>query len=85
MKEWQEVKNKGKASKRRKPTNDVGESFCVLADTQGNDDEEEEVGKTAFQNLKNDKKEEEEVPQSAFPYHKDLIFGMDHNDKVPFD
>ncbi len=41
---------------------------------------------TAFQNLKDNKKEEvEELPQSAFPYHKDLLFGMDHNDKVPFD
>jgi hypothetical protein len=33
----------------------------------------------------NDDKEEEELPQSAFPYHKDLLFGIDHNDKVPFD
>jgi hypothetical protein len=57
-----------------------------LADTQGNDDEEEELGKAAFQNMKDNKKdEEEELPQSAFPYHKDLLFGMDHNEKVPFD
>ena len=62
------MNNKGKASKRRKPTNEVGGSFCVLAETQGNDD-----------------KEEEELPQSAFPYHKDLLFGTDHNNKVPFD
>jgi hypothetical protein len=56
-----------------------------LADTQGNDDKEEELGETAFQNLKDNEKEEEEeaLPQSAFPYHKDLLFGMDHNDKVP--
>jgi hypothetical protein len=40
----------------------------VLAETQGNDEEEEE-----------------ELSQSAFPYHKDLLFGTDHNDKVPFD
>ena len=59
------MNNKGKASKRRKPTNEVGASFCVLAETQGNDD-----------------KEEEELPQSAFTYHKDLLFGTDHNDKV---
>jgi hypothetical protein len=68
IKEWQDVNNKGKATKRRKPTNEVGASFCVLAETQGNDD-----------------KEEEELPQSAFPYRKDLLFGTDHNDKVPFD
>jgi hypothetical protein len=68
IKEWQDVNNKGKATKRRKPTNEIGASFCVLAETQGNDD-----------------KEEEELPQSAFPYHKDLLFGTDHNDKVPFD
>jgi hypothetical protein len=54
------VNNKGKATKRRKPTNEVGASFCILAETQGNDDEEEE-----------------EVPQSAFPYRKDLLFGTD--------
>ncbi len=60
--------------------------FCVLADIQGNNDEEEELGKAAIQNVKDDKKEEEEeFPQSAFPYHKDLLLGMDHNDKVPFD
>jgi hypothetical protein len=68
IKEWQDVNNKGKATKRRKATNVVGASFCVLAETQGNDDEEEE-----------------ELPQSAFPYRKDLPFGTDHNDKVPFD
>jgi hypothetical protein len=28
---------------------------------------------------------EEELPQSAFPYHKDMLFGTDHNGKVPFD
>jgi hypothetical protein len=40
---------------------------------------------TAFQNLKDNKKDEEEkVPKSAFPYHKDLLFGMDHYEKVPF-
>jgi hypothetical protein len=33
------VNNKGKASKRRKPTNELGELFYVLADTQGNDDD----------------------------------------------
>jgi hypothetical protein len=38
-----------------------------LAETQGNDDEEEELS------------------HSAFPYCKDLLFGTDHNDKVPFD
>jgi hypothetical protein len=51
------------------------------------------MGKTAFQNLKDDMKveeeeeeeEKEEVLQSAFPYHKDLLFGMDHNDKIPCD
>jgi hypothetical protein len=86
--EWQDVNNKGKASKRSKPTNEVGASFCVLPDTQGDDDDEEEFSKAAFQIVKDDKKEEEEeeeLPQSAFPYHKDLLFGMDHNDKVPFD
>jgi hypothetical protein len=62
------VNNKGKATKRRKATNVVGASFCVLAETQGNDD-----------------KEEEELPHSAFPYRKDLLFGTDHNNKVPFD
>ncbi len=62
------MNNKGNATKRRKPTNKVGASFCVLVETQGNDD-----------------KEEEELPQSAFPYHKDLLFGTDQNDKVPFD
>jgi hypothetical protein len=41
-----------------------------LAETQGNDDEEEE---------------EEELPHSAFPYCMDLLFGTDHNNKVPFD
>jgi hypothetical protein len=41
IKEWQDVNNKGKASKRRKPTNEVGASFCVLADTQGNDEEDD--------------------------------------------
>jgi hypothetical protein len=57
-----------------------------LTDTKGNDDEEEELVEAAFQNLKDNKKEEEEeLPQSAFPYHKDLLFGTDHNDKVPFD
>jgi hypothetical protein len=63
------VNNKGKASKRRKPTNEVGASFCVLADTQGNDDKEEELGKAAFQNVKDNKKEEEkELPQPVcFP------------------
>jgi hypothetical protein len=69
IKEWQDVMYKGKATKKRKPTNEVGASFCVLAVTQGNDDDEEE----------------EEHPQSAFPYRKDLLFGTDHNDKVPFD
>jgi hypothetical protein len=69
IKEWQDVNNKGKATKRRKPTNEVGASFCVLAvcvlaETEGNNDDEEE-----------------ELPQSAFPYHKDLLFGTDHNDK----
>jgi hypothetical protein len=39
-----------------------------LAETQGNDDEEEE-----------------ELPHSAFPYRNNLLFGTDHNDKVPFD
>jgi hypothetical protein len=68
IKEWQDVNNKGKATKRRKATNVVGASFCVLAETQGNDDEEEE-----------------ELPHSAFPYRKDLLFGTDHNNKVPFD
>jgi hypothetical protein len=68
IKEWQDVNNKGKATKRRKPTNEVGASFCVLVETQGNDDEEEE-----------------ELPQSAFPYCKDLLFRTNHNDKVPFD
>jgi hypothetical protein len=29
IKEWQDVNNKGKATKRRKPTNVVGASFCV--------------------------------------------------------
>jgi hypothetical protein len=44
------------------------------------------LGERSFQNLKDDKKEdEEELPQFAFPYHKDLLFGMDHNDKVTFD
>jgi hypothetical protein len=44
------------------------------------------LGEAVFQNLKNNKKEEEEeLPQSAFPYRKDLLFGTDHNDKVPFD
>jgi hypothetical protein len=61
------VNNKGKAIKRMKPTNEIGESFCVLADSEGNDDEEEELGETAFQNLKDNKKEEEEeVPKYAF-------------------
>jgi hypothetical protein len=68
IKEWQDVNNKGKATKRRKATNVVGASFCVLVETQGNDD-----------------KEEEELPHSAFPYRKDLLFGTDHNNKVPFD
>jgi hypothetical protein len=68
IKEWQDLNNKGKATKRRKATNVVGASFCVLAETQGNDDEEEE-----------------ELPHSAFPYRKDLLFGTDHNNKVPFD
>jgi hypothetical protein len=54
------VNNKGKASKRRKHTNEVGASFCVLADTQRNDDEEEELRKAAFQNLKDNKKEEDD-------------------------
>jgi hypothetical protein len=75
------VNNKGKASKRRKPTNEVGALICVLADTQGNNDKEEELGKAAFQNVQDNKKEEEEFPQSAFPYCKDLLFGTDHNDK----
>jgi hypothetical protein len=35
--------------------------------------------------MDNKKEEEEELPQSAFPYCKDLLFGMDHHDKVPFD
>jgi hypothetical protein len=53
---------------------------------QGKIDNEEELGKAAFQIVKaNKKEEEEELPQSAFPYHKDLLFGMDHNHKVPFD
>jgi hypothetical protein len=44
------------------------------------------LGEAVFQNLKNNKKEEEEeLPQSVFPYHKDLLFGTEHNDKVPFD
>jgi hypothetical protein len=68
IKEWQDVINEGKATKRRKPTNEVGASFCVLAETQGIDYEEEE-----------------DFPQSAFPYCKDLLFGTDFNDKVPFD
>jgi hypothetical protein len=86
IKEWQYVNNKGKASKRRKPTNGVGASFYVLPDTQGDDDDEEEFGKAAFQIVKDDRKEkEEELPESAFPYCKDLLFGTDHNDKVPFD
>jgi hypothetical protein len=42
IKERQDGNNKGKATKRRKPTNEVGASFCVLAETQGNDDDEEE-------------------------------------------
>jgi hypothetical protein len=59
------VNNKGKASKRRKPTHEVGALFCLLADTQGNDDEEEELCEAAFQIMKDDKKtEEEELPQS---------------------
>jgi hypothetical protein len=62
------MNNKGNATKRRKATNEVGASFCVLAETQGNDDEEEE-----------------ELPHSAFPYCKKLLFGTDHNNKVPFD
>jgi hypothetical protein len=85
IKEWQEVSNKGKASKRRKPTYECNESFGVLADTEVNDDEEEELDETAFHNLKDDKKEEEELPQASFPYCKDLLYGMNHNDKVPFD
>jgi hypothetical protein len=50
IKEWQHVNNnKGKATKRRKATNEVGASFCVLAETQGNDDkEEDELPLTAF-------------------------------------
>jgi hypothetical protein len=52
IKEWQEKNNKGKASKRRKQIKEVCESFCVLADTEGNDDEEEDLGEAAFQNLK---------------------------------
>jgi hypothetical protein len=31
--------------------------ICVLADTQGYDDKEEELGKMAFPNLKENKKE----------------------------
>jgi hypothetical protein len=43
------------------------------------------LAEAGFQNVKDDKKEEEkELPQSVFPYHKDLLFGMDHNDKIPF-
>jgi midasin (ATPase involved in ribosome maturation) len=43
IKEWQDVNNKGKATKRRKATNEVGASFCELMETpQGNDDDEEE-------------------------------------------
>jgi hypothetical protein len=77
------VNNKSKASKRRKQINESNESFCVLADTEGNDDEKEELGET---NLKDHKKEDEdELPQSAFPYCKDLLSGTDHNEKVPFD
>jgi hypothetical protein len=33
IKEWEDVSNKGKATKRRETTNVVGASFCVLADT----------------------------------------------------
>jgi hypothetical protein len=44
FKECQNVNNKGEATKRRKPTNEVGASFCVLAETQGNDDKEERGG-----------------------------------------
>jgi hypothetical protein len=65
IKEWQDLNNKGKATKRRKPTNEAGALFCVLAETQRKEDDEEEL------------------PQSAFPYHKDLLFGTDHNDKSP--
>jgi hypothetical protein len=69
-----------------KETNEVGESFCLLADSEGNDDKKDEFGERAFQNPKDAKnEEEEEVPKSAFPYCKDLLFGMDHNDKVLFD
>jgi hypothetical protein len=41
----------------------------------------------AFQNLKDYKKKEEEqkVSKFAFPYCNYLLFGTDHNDKVPFD
>jgi hypothetical protein len=86
IKEWQKVNNQGKACKRKKPTDEIGQLFCVLANSEGHDDEEEKLGETAFQNRKDNKKDEEEkVPKSAFPYHKDLLFGMDHNDKVPFD
>jgi hypothetical protein len=37
-----------------------------------------------WQRQGNDDDEEEELPQSAFPYHKDLLFGTDHNEKVRF-
>ena len=44
------------------------------------------MGETSLQNKKDNKKDdEEELPQSAFPYHKHLLFGTDHHDKVPFD
>jgi hypothetical protein len=80
------VNSKTKDSKRRKRSNEVHESFCVSADTEGNDDDEEELGETSLQNKKDNKKDDdEELPQSAFPYHKDLIFGTDHHEKVPFD
>jgi hypothetical protein len=52
----------------------------------GNDDQDKELGETSLQNKKDNKKDnEEELPQSAFPYCKDLLFGTDHHDKVPFD
>jgi hypothetical protein len=46
------------------------------------------LGETSLQNKKDNKKEEEEeeeLSQSAFPYCKDLLFRMDHHDKVAFD
>ncbi len=55
-----------------------------MAHTQGHDDEEEELSETSLQNKQDKEEEEEELSQSAFPYCKDLLFGMGHHDTVPF-